>query len=133
MKTSEVYGGNYLKAEDLKGGSPFVTISNVEVKDFDDGKKLIISFHGKERALVCNRTNSAIIQEVLGTDETEDWVGQRIQLTVKKVEFSGRLVPAIRVVLTEKQPAPPPQRQAPVPPVDATHIDTDEGDSSIPF
>jgi hypothetical protein len=134
MKTGEVYGGNYLKAEDLKGGSPRVTISNVELKEFDDGKKLIISFHGKDRQLVCNRTNSSIIEEVLGSDESDDWIGKTIQLCVKKVEFSGRLVPAIRVVLKERQPAPrPAQRPAAPPPVDPEdEIPMDDPDS-VPF
>ena len=110
MKTSEVFGGNFLKAEDLKGGSPHVTISEIELKEFDDGKKLILHFAGKDKALVCNRTNSSIIQEVLGSDDTDDWIGKRIRLCVKKVEFSGRLVPAIRVVLEEA--APPPKAPA---------------------
>jgi len=136
MKTGEVYGGNYLKAEDLKGGSPRVTISNVELKEFDDGKKLIISFHGKDKTLVCNRTNSSIIEEVVGSDDTDDWIGKTVQLTVKKVEFSGRLVPAIRVVLEERAPAPrPAPRPAAPPPLDPEdHLPgVGEGEPDIPF
>ena len=105
-KLNEVFSGGFLKAEDLNGKSPRVTIESVEVKEFDDGKKLIIHFSGKDKALVCNKTNSAIIQEVLGSDDTDDWEGKTIQLCVKKVEFSGKLVPAIRVVL-EEAPAKP--------------------------
>ena len=103
MKLNEVFSGGFLKAEDLHGKSPRVKIESVEVKEFDDGKKLIIHFSGKDKALVCNKTNSAIIQEVLGSDDTDDWEGKIIQLCVKKVEFSGKLVPAIRVVLEEQK------------------------------
>ncbi len=116
-KINDVFGGGFLKAEDLKGASPTVKISRVEVKDFDDGNKLIVHFEGKDKALVCNKTNSSIIAEVLGSDDTDDWEGKRIVLTVKKVEFQGKLVPAIRVSLdppksTQAQRPPPP------PPVD---------------
>ena len=105
-KLNEVFSGGFLKAEDLNGKTVKVKIEKVEVKDFDDGKKLILNFAGKDKALVCNKTNSAIIQEILGSDDTDDWEGKEIKLTVKKVEFSGKLVPAIRVVLEERAPAP---------------------------
>jgi hypothetical protein len=98
-KLSEVFSGGFLKAEDLNGKSPTVTIDSVEIKEFDDGKKLLIHFRGKDKALVCNKTNAAIIEEVLGSDDTDEWEGKRITLCVKKVEFSGKLVPAIRVSL----------------------------------
>lgn len=127
MRLSEVYGGNYLKAEDLKGGTPFVTISAVEPKKFDDGTKLILTFEGKDKQLVCNSTNASIIEEVTGCNDTDDWIGKRIQLCVRKVEFSGRLVPAIRVVMNETAPAP--KRQAPPPPAPDPEIPEDD----IPF
>jgi hypothetical protein len=108
-KLNEVFSGGFLKAEDLQGRNVRVTINKVEVKEFDDGKKLIVHFAGKDKALVCNKTNSAIIQEVLGSDDTDDWIGKKVTLTVKKVEFSGKLVPAIRVVLEDA----PPKQTAP--------------------
>jgi len=121
---NDVFGGGFLKAEDLKGASPRVKISRVEIKDFDDGKKLIIHFEGKDKALVCNKTNASIIEEVLGSADTDDWEGKRITLTTKKVEFQGKLVPAIRVVLEDTAPPKPKAEPA----------DQDGGESdSIPF
>lgn len=115
-KINDVFGGGFLKAEDLGGKSPVVRIERVEVKDFDDGKKLIIHFEGKDKALVANKTNSAIIAEVLGSSDTDDWEGKKIVLTTKKVEFQGKLVPAIRVSLdppkstqATKKPEPEPE------------------------
>ena len=106
MKTSQVYGGGFLKAEDLAGKTVGVTIDEIELKEFEDGKKLIVHFLGKDKALVCNKTNAAIITEITGSDDTDDWTGKRIQLTTRKVEMSGKLVPAIRVVLPGDAPAP---------------------------
>ena len=111
---NEVFGGSFLKADDLKGASPRVTISSVEVKDFDDGKKIIVHFQGKEKCLVVNKTNASILAENIGSTDTDDWVGHTVQLCVKKVEFQGKLVPAIRVVLNDAAPvAPSPRKPAP--------------------
>lgn len=112
MNINKVFGGNYLKADDLQGRTVRVTIESVDVKEFDNGKKVVLSFQGKEKGLVCNKTNCSILAENLGSPDTDDWVGQTIQLTVKKVEFQGELVPAIRVVLDDK---PVVQKTAPIP------------------
>lgn len=115
-KLNEIFSGDYLKAEDLQGKSVPVIIEAVAVKEFDDGKKLILSFSGKDKQLVCNKTNASIIQEVLGSSDTDDWVGQKVTLITKKVEFQGKLVPAIRVKLEDgvntaqpKNPDPEPE------------------------
>lgn len=124
-KLSEVFSGDYLKADDLKGRSVRVTISRVELKEFDDGKKLILHFEGKDKCLVCNKTNASIIQENLGSDDTDDWEGKAVTMVTKKVEFQGKLVPAIRILLEEA--APPPKPAAP--PADFT----DASSVDIPF
>lgn len=114
MKTSQIFSGNFLKADDLQGKTVRVTIKTAEVKEFDDGNKIVLTFQGKDKSLVVNKTNSSIIEEVVGSDDTDDWAGHTIQLCVKKVEFQGKLVPAIRVVLEEAAaPAPAPKRQQP--------------------
>jgi len=132
MKLNEVFSGNYLKADDLQGRTARVTISKVEVKEFDDGNKIVLHFQGKDKQLVCNRTNCSIIAENLGTQETDEWTGQTVQLMVKRVEFQGKLVPAIRVVLEDKKPVVAAPKAAPAPqPValESSPID----DSDVPF
>jgi len=117
MNISEVYSGSYLKADDLQGRRVTVKINHVSVKEFEGDRgstdrKIVIGFEGKEKCLVANKTNATIIAEVLGSQNTEDWVGGTIKLESRKVEFSGRLVPAIRVVLEEQQESKP--KPAPV-------------------
>ena len=134
MNMNEVFSGNYLKADDLKGASPRVTIAKVEMQEFDNGNKLIVSFQGKDKCLVLNKTNASIIAENIGSQETDDWIGQTIQLCVKKVEYKGEIVPAIRVVLQDT-PAPAPVRQARKaerPPADPENDGRDE-DNEVPF
>lgn len=104
-KLSEVFQGGFLKAEDLKGKAVKVTIDSVEVKKFEDGDKILINFKGKDKALVANKTNCNLIAGTLGSDNTDDWEGREITLYVKRVEFKGELVPAIRVKLEEPEPS----------------------------
>jgi hypothetical protein len=110
-KLSEVFSGNFLKAQDLPPNKTVqVKIEEIEVKEFDDGKKIILKFAGKEKGLVCNKTNASIIEEVTGSDDTDDWIDKTIYLTVRKVDYQGKRVPAIRVLAPDEMPsksAPP--------------------------
>lgn len=100
---SQVFSGDTLKAADLQGHEPTVTIESVEVKDFESGKKLIIRFVGKKKALVANKTNAGRIAYAHG-NSTEGWVGKQIQLYTDLVDFQGKPVEAIRVRPVKAQP-----------------------------
>lgn len=132
-KIGGIFGGDYLKAEHIGDRPVAVTIESVKVKTFNDGDKLIISFVGKEKALVCNRTNANIISDVLGSSDTDDWEGKKITLVVRKVDFQGKRVPAIRVSdefpRSEQTRRTPPMREPdPSPAPDDTATEAD-----IPF
>jgi hypothetical protein len=99
--------GSSLVAADLKGNTVELEISAEETKTFErDGggkdHKIILSFVGKEKTLVVNKTNAATIAEMHGSD-SEGWVGKKIKVYPTKVDFSGKMVDAIRVLL----PPPP--------------------------
>jgi len=126
MKASDVFSGKTLKADDIKGKEPVVTIDRVELKSYDDGTKPIVFFVGKEKALVCNRTNWNSIAEILAEDDSDNWAGRRIKLVVARVDFQGKRVDAIRVDAAPSSGREP-VRRAPEPPVEAP----DESD--VPF
>lgn len=97
MNVNEIYPSNKsLKAEDLKGHTVKVTIDKYEVAKFDNGNKVILSFSGKEKTLVVNKTNAMIIQSAYGAD-TDGWVGKIIEIYPDKTTFGGKLVDCIRV------------------------------------
>lgn len=123
MKASELFGGKSLKAEDIQGREPVVTIESVDTKKFDDGPKAIIKFVGKEKALICNRTNWNAIVDITGEEDSDNWAGHKIKLVVARVDFQGKRVNAIRI----DPPAPPvrPQR--------TTDTFTPPDDTDIPF
>ena len=108
MKTSEAFPSDYLKASDLNGKSVNVTIADVELVEMGQGqdkeKKLLLTFTGKSKGLICNKTNSSVI-ESLYSDETNNWIGKAITIAPREVEFQGKMVWAIRVSL--KAPAGP--------------------------
>ncbi len=120
MKMSKAFPSNYLKAADLEGREPIVTIDRVEMTEIgDEGDKPVLYFVGKEKGLVLNKTNANTITDILGNDDTDFWHGQRIKLITAKVEYQGKRVPAIRI-----EEAEAPKRPEPT---------TAPDDSEIPF
>lgn len=105
MKVNDVYQStsSYLKAEDLpKGTRVGVVIAGCELHEFsqDDGskqKKMVLTFEGKEKKLTLNVTNARMIAANLGSDDTDAWIGKRIELYASQTDFGGKQVPCIRV------------------------------------
>lgn len=124
MDINSVFGGDTLKAADLQGAEPLVVIATVEMKKFDNGNKLIVTFQGKKKALVCNKTNAKRIAFIHGSN-TDIWVGKEIVLFADFVEFQGATVQAIRV-----KPAP---RQAAAPAAKPVSEIRGDLDDAIPF
>jgi hypothetical protein len=98
----DIFSGNTLKSEDIKGREPKVTIKSVTPRAFNqnDGKiarKLVIGFENTSKVLVCNKVNAGRIAFAHGKDYSL-WIGKQITLFVDPfVEFGGKIVPAIRV------------------------------------
>lgn len=104
MEISSVFGGDSLKAADLQGHEPTVIIASVQMKEFDKGRKLVITFEGKKKALICNKTNANRIAFAYGTN-TDNWIGREITLYTDLVDFQGTTTEAIRI-RAKKPPAP---------------------------
>ena len=127
MQLSEAYPSNYLKASDLQGRDVVATIESVTLEEIGQGadkeKKLIIGFKGKEKKLVCNKTNAGTIGQLYG-DETDDWIGKQVILTARDVEYQGKTTLAIRVSL--KKPAQASGKPAAAPAIVGPVDDFDE-------
>lgn len=136
MKIDDIYqsNSNFLKAEDLRGKNPVLTIASADVveKDYGDGngpkKQVVLAFNGTDKVLGLNRTNANRLAELIGSDDSDDWVGATIRLFVEQVAFQNKTVPAVRIF-----PELPEQGVKPVgnsePPVSTGTPD----DSDIPF
>ena len=112
MKIGEMFPSKYIKTADLNGKPAVVTIDCVvfeEIKDHD-GKaetKSIMYFRESKRGMVLNQTNANEIAIDHG-DETDNWVGHKIELYPARVQFGPKMVDAIRV----RAPRPPLHGQA---------------------
>jgi hypothetical protein len=107
-KLGDCFPGNWLKSSDLGDDDHVVTIKDVRQEMVGQGKdqqlKLVMEFEELARGLILNKTNATTISKVLDSDNTDDWIGQRVILWVNpEVQFAGDLVSAIRV--RNKKPA----------------------------
>lgn len=101
MNINTAFPSTYLKAADLQGRAVKVTIKDCVIQPLDDGDKPLLTFVGKDRGLILNKTNAGMLAAVLG-DETDHWRGKRIELYPDKTMFSGRMVECIRVRIPQE-------------------------------
>ena len=116
MDINDPFQSKYLKASDLNGREIKVTMDDCVLHQMPDGDaKPVLSFVGKEKMLVLNKTNSMAIAEQHGT-QTENWKGKQIIIFPTQTDFGGRVVPCIRVRLPEPDltgQVPPAQDEIP--------------------
>lgn len=96
MNINEQFPSKYLKSTDLKGDVATVKIKDVVVEEIGSDRKMVAYFAGKEKGMVINKTNAHTIGEAYGQD-TDEWIGQPIEIFSMKVEFNGRMVDGLRV------------------------------------
>jgi hypothetical protein len=96
---NEAFPSNYLKASDIRGVMPIVTIDHVAFEPVGRQRemKAVVYFKGKQKGIILNKTNATKITEIAGSQETDDWDGTRIMLFATETEFSGETVECIRV------------------------------------
>lgn len=121
MLISETFQSKYLKAADLKGRTVRVRISSISSETMDGKIKPLLFFERAAKGLVLNRTNSATLAYALG-DNTDNWIGQDINLFSQMVSFQGQMQPAIRVSVPEARPAQNGQQFAQTPPAQPDRI-----------
>jgi len=81
-----LYDREYVGAWELQGKDVVVLISKVIGGELTaiggrKSKKPVISFEGKEKKMICNKTNAKVIASLYG-NHVEDWVGKCITLFV---------------------------------------------------
>ncbi len=95
----DVFTTKYLKAYDLQGREPVVTIAQVELEPMGRTRelKVIVYFEGKTKGLKLNKTMALKIAQIAGSSQTEQWVGTAVQLYVSTADFGGENYDVIRV------------------------------------
>lgn len=118
MNVNDIYSGKTLKAADLKGSQPTVTIARIEMEKLGDDTKPVLYFHGKEKGVALNKTNATNIAAAYGP-EMDNWINQRVILFAAWVDYQGKSVEAIRIRPAPSQQAQQPQYQPAPAPVQA--------------
>jgi hypothetical protein len=104
MKTNDVFPSKYLKAEDnlFDGGDVAATIKEVvleSLKSRERGEenKPVMYFKELPKGLIVNKTNWGICAKLFGSDDSDDWLNERVLMTTVDVDAFGDVVKAIRI------------------------------------
>ena len=129
---NDAFPSKFMKASDLQGTEPIVTIDRVDFEPVgrDREMKAVLYFAGKTKGLVLNKTNATKISQLVGSDLTEEWTGQRVRLYATETTFGGDTVDCVRI--KPAVIAAPRQRPAPLPPP-PVEPPSDLTDDDIPF
>ena len=112
MKVSDAYPSRFLKAQDVQGRPVRATISGCTLEDLGDSRKLALSFQGRSKQLVVNKTNANLLASWFG-DDTDQWAGREIEIYADKTSMQGRIVDCLRVRLPQQPAAAPAQPVTP--------------------
>jgi hypothetical protein len=95
----DLFPSKWLKASDLKGREPALTIKTVKYEPVGKAgdMKAVVYFERVPKGLILNKTNCNRIVQIAGSGITEDWCGVSVVLFSAQVEFQGDTVDAIRV------------------------------------
>jgi hypothetical protein len=93
----------FLKKEDVGEDGTLVTIKRVEqinvaLEGDPPEEKWCMSFREFDKPMVLNTTNAQLCEKFLGSDDTDDWIGQQVVVYDEpNVSFGGKLVGGIRI------------------------------------
>jgi len=99
MDVREMFPSKFVNAADLKGREVTVTIERLDLMRVGPRQveEWVLSFVGKKKSLVLNKTNTFAIAEQLGC-ETDAWIGKRIKIGPRKTTYGGETVDCVRVL-----------------------------------
>lgn len=110
MNYNEIFPSKYLKAADLDRGPVTTMIEGAPLETLGSGadaqQRLVLYLHGL-KALPLNKTNAKAVAKITGTDDTDGWIGARIEVFPSTTELRGETVDCIRI----RAPKPPPAKQ----------------------
>jgi hypothetical protein len=96
---NDLIPSRYLKAHELQGRSPIVTIDRVaaEVTGRKRETKPVVYFVGKAKGMLINRTLATAITQIAGSPLTENWRGVKVQLIATTATYGDQSYPVVRI------------------------------------
>ena len=98
---NDMFPGKYVKSSELSQPVSLV-IKEVKLESVYNPRKgnidvWVVYFDGAKKGLILNKVNAFAIAEITASEETDDWVGEEIELYPTKVSVAGEKKSAIRV------------------------------------
>lgn len=110
MKVSEMFPKRYATGEDLHGKSLIMTIAKINAEKMrpkanaPEVEKWVLYFKEAKKGVVLNRTLANQIAEILGSQETNDWINKKITLYSQEMQVGGRKLIVIRARAAQVKP-----------------------------
>jgi len=104
-----LFDSAWLKAVDLGGRDARVTIEAIERCEVFNKRtnkkefKVALTFAGKKKGLICNKTNAASIGKVLAETESTNWIGKTVTIYPTTCKLGRGKSDCIRVRETQPQ------------------------------
>lgn len=144
MKKSDVFQGTTMKAEDMELGQTFTAqILECEMNTYNNNGKTehrcCLKLKGHDLLFAVNKTNWEFLEDALGCDDSDDWVGAWIQVECTTTKYMGKTVSALRITAAAfskgKKPGPAlPKKSAEKPPEREVGAETEaDGQEECPF
>lgn len=102
MNVNELKTSRFLKQTDVREGMlctiTGVSQENIAADGAEENLKWCLHIAENEKPLVLNPTNGAILSKILGSDESDDWIGKKVVLYADpNISFGGKIVGGIRI------------------------------------
>jgi len=110
MKLAQMFPRRYATGEDLQGKAITLTIANIASEKMHpqpnapEVEKWVIYFKEAKKGVVLNRTLAYQIGEILGSEDTDDWLGKGITIFPQPMTVAGKKVTAIRARAAKIKP-----------------------------
>jgi hypothetical protein len=137
MKITQMMGGKYLKKDDCIPDL-LLTIrgfeeENVAPDDKPKELKWVMYFEETDKGLVMNSTNLQLAAIALNSQDTDDWVGQKIvAFNDPAVQYAGKITGGVRLRPPRKSVTGKPAAKVPAMATDP-RPEPPEEDSDLPF
>ena len=102
MNVSELKKSNFLKKDDVGNGAlvtiAAVTEENIAKEGAPQEMKWCLHVEEFDKPMVLNSTNGQLIAQITKSEESDNWIGQKVVLySDPSITYGGKLVGGIRV------------------------------------